>query len=206
MEFESQSTLQEPAPLSPNKRIENRSMKKGMRRNLKPSRKALLRGAIYKTSVRRKENVSTANPLSFIDKIIYDCNLAVHQSSDSDSELFEDHSCYIARPENIAHRYYTKGKHKARLLNKTDMDNQIEDLKKKYKGLPRTTNSKRSFNYTGIVPGISNEMLKRLYEAKCADLQLSLSGEQERRFVEFCTKVIQYRRLALKEVILVLIC
>jgi len=194
----SQSTFQQLAPLSPTKRIENRQTKKNLERNNKPNKNSFL----YRNSVKRKENVT--NPLSFIDKIISDCDHAVHQNSDSDFEAFEDNSFCLIRPENTAinRRYHTntRGKHKPRGLNKTEIEEQCDNLKHRHYVLPRMINSKRSFNYTGIVPGITNEMLKKLYEARCIDLQKPISGEQERRFVEFCTKVIQYRKLALKEV------
>jgi hypothetical protein len=199
MDSDSQSTYQEPAPLSPNKRIENRQPKKNLEQINKLSRKSFLRG-VYRNSGKKKENIT--NPLSFIDKIISDCDHAIHQSSDSNFEFHEDNSCCLMRQEStsIERRYHSRGKHKGRELNKTEIEEQCENLKNKHYVLPKMSNSKRSFNYTGIVPGISNEMLKRLYEAKCVDLQRPISGEQERRFVEFCTKVIQHRKLALKEV------
>ena len=55
--------------------------------------------------------------------------------------------------------------------------------------------------YSGEIPGINIALLKKLYEAKCADIQRQTSKEQERRFLEYCSKVIRDRKIELKEVI-----
>ena len=45
-------------------------------------------------------------------------------------------------------------------------------------------------------------MLKKLYEAKCVDIQRVVTSEQERRFIEYCGKVIKDRKVLLKEVLI----
>jgi hypothetical protein len=41
--------------------------------------------------------------------------------------------------------------------------------------------------------------LAALYEAKCKDLQIKASKDQERRFFEFCRKTIRDRKIIMRE-------
>ena len=197
-----QESYQEPAPLSPNKRIENRQeSKRTQDKSKRIAKKPLIRAH---PSANRKENVSVVDPLTYIDKFINDCNQAVHHSSDSDTELYESvsNSCYLDRENNdslLGKRYFTRPRAPCRKPSCVDNGNHNEEFKQNTSAVFRTTN-KRSFKLTGIIPGITNDLLKKLYEARCFDLQKPISAEQERRFIEYCTKVIQHRRLNLREV------
>ena len=49
------------------------------------------------------------------------------------------------------------------------------------------------------VEGVSSELVKKLFQAKCADLKINQQPDQEKRFFEFCAKNVRNRRLLLRE-------
>lgn len=56
----------------------------------------------------------------------------------------------------------------------------------------------QNFN-TVKIPGVRIKHLQALYEAKCKDLQIKASKDQERRFFEFCKKTIVDRKIQMRE-------
>lgn len=50
-----------------------------------------------------------------------------------------------------------------------------------------------------LIPGIKPHLLQSLYQAKCKDLVLKPVREQEKRFYEYCQKMIADRRITLRE-------
>ena len=47
--------------------------------------------------------------------------------------------------------------------------------------------------------GISTELVKKLYQAKCADLKINQQPDQEKRFLDFCAKNVRNKKLVLRE-------
>jgi len=49
--------------------------------------------------------------------------------------------------------------------------------------------------------GITQDMIKKLFEARCSDLHIQPTIEQEKRFIEYCNKSVNKRTLSLTEVL-----
>ena len=64
---------------------------------------------------------------------------------------------------------------------------------------PATVTNKTILFVENAVDGISSDLLRKLYQAKCADLRINQQQDQERRFTEFCSKNVRRRRLALRD-------
>ncbi len=215
MQIERQSVPYPLAPVSPNTGIDTKSrLRKASAENVDSTTEkgGHLRTFAGRTMSRRfggrpKENQKAAvDPLKSINKIINDCEDAVqHYVTDSGpvplsriaarSHSFKNgpSGTAISNPKCLNRMGSSKG---ARLFE-ADSEN---DPKKRASMCCVPPTRKKSVKITGEIPGVTNALLKKLYEAKCADLQRQVTVEQERRFIEFCTKVIKNRKFALKEV------
>eukprot|EP01022_Parablepharisma_sp_SALTPOND_P029385 TRINITY_DN733_c0_g1_i1.p1 TRINITY_DN733_c0_g1~~TRINITY_DN733_c0_g1_i1.p1 ORF type:complete len:980 (+),score=98.86 TRINITY_DN733_c0_g1_i1:6126-9065(+) len=219
MQVERQCSSRPLAPFSPNTKIENKSRpRKDSVENADVTDKCSLnalggRTMYCRRSIKRKENFRALDPLKSINKIISECEDAVQQYvSDSGpvrlvrggrSHSFKNGPSSIISNSKCFGRVASRGYGKCIHQNEFDSGQQIEDNNvKKRNSTNCIPTRKKSLKITGEIPGITNVLLKKLYEAKCADIQRQATGEQERRFIEFCTKVIKHRKLALREVLL----
>jgi len=171
---------------------------------------------------RRKENAVALDPLKSINQIISQCEDAVQQYvSDAGPSKVPPRGVrsYSFKKQlpignvKCMGRMNSKGRNTCQQSG-IEPENQIsslknDDLDDPSEKVPRKRSSatnvlvpirKKSLKIGGEIPGIGNALLKKLYEAKSVDIKRATTSEQERRFIEFCAKVIKHRRIALREV------
>ena len=68
-----------------------------------------------------------------------------------------------------------------------------------YNRLRRTVTPNTSARNSQIISGLTSDQIKRIYAAKCADLEIPVLGDQEYRFVNFCIQHFGNRKFNMKE-------
>lgn len=150
-------------------------------------------------TMKRKEN--PANPLKHINKIIDDCEEAVQDCDECEPKKRSSHP-HVTRNSLNTTTSEEKPSGRANSQTKTKIyKGEAENFQNRRLSSNSCLGVKKSLKLTGDIPGITNDQLKRLYEAKCMDLKKKSVGEQQRRFIEYCSKVIQNRKLTLNEVL-----
>jgi len=151
-------------------------------------------------TMKRKENKNGVNPLKCINKIIDDCEEAVQNYDEYGSKKRTSHS-QITRNSLNTTTSEEKSNSRANSQNKSKINKgEAENFQSRRLSSNSCLGPKKSVKLTGDIHGITNDQLKRLYEAKCMDLKKKSMGEQQRRFIEYCSKVIQNRKITLNEV------
>lgn len=167
-----------------------------------PLRPVLGQSGNSRGAPKRRENAIGPDPLQCINKIIDDCEEAAQdygacgeaKKRESHSQVTRNSFTSTGSEDKVSAR--ANSQNRSRINYKAEAEN--------FKSRRLSSNSclgvKKSIKLTGEIQGITNDQLKSLYEAKCKDLKRKATKEQQRRFMEYCSKVIQSRKLVLNEV------